>query len=368
MSYIHVAIPVNLTSVQQQINAFHGYLDTFTNLSTSHSNKAHFTRVINELTTFAKSDIVDFSNRLCMLDHILPVDIKPHRHKSFIDMILFRICATKLTELQTEFQQCNATFNKLFNDSAECSTKLNALKTHKIPGLSFITPRQARQNVIATSAVVICELDCKSLYRKLHFCYSNINLATSFLLSCNSNITNLLNHSFAHLATPHFIPVTPPPTTTPSPPTTTDFHFYNIPNHISVHTSGTSPINHDRHKRQIFVAAAAAGAILGTFLGLFNSKEISDIKHDLLKLSDQHNILTSIVNKHEHELASLHTELKSLTDSAELLIMYNPALIYAILHKTVTAMNRRIYILFDTLQQLQHQTLQFHSFLNPNSR
>ncbi|MEI6397423.1 MAG: hypothetical protein WCO71_01515, partial [Pseudomonadota bacterium] len=74
MSYIHVAIPVNLTSVQQQINAFHGYLDTFTNLSTTHSNKAHFTRVINELASFAKSDIVDFSNRLRMLDHVLPVD------------------------------------------------------------------------------------------------------------------------------------------------------------------------------------------------------------------------------------------------------------------------------------------------------
>jgi hypothetical protein len=126
--------------------------------------------------------------------------------------------------------------------------------------------------------------------------------------------------------------------------------MYNIP----VHTSGTIPI---RHKRQIFVAAAAAGAILGTFLGLFNSKEISDKKHNLLKLSDQHNILTSIVNKHEHELATLHSELKSLTNSVELLIMYNPALIYAILRKTVTAMNNRISVLFDTLQQLQHQRL-----------
>jgi hypothetical protein len=85
MSYIHVAIPVNLNSVQQQINAFHGYLDTFTNLSTTHSNKAHFTRVINELATFAKSDIVDFSNRLRMLDHVLPVD-KPNRHNCFVDL------------------------------------------------------------------------------------------------------------------------------------------------------------------------------------------------------------------------------------------------------------------------------------------
>jgi hypothetical protein len=146
---------------------------------------------------------------------------------------------------------------------------------------------------------------------------------------------------------PHLIPVTPPPTTT-------DFHYYQIPDDLPVHTSSTFPIH---HRRQIFVAAATVGSILGTFLGLFNSKEIQDIKHDLLKLSDQHNILTSIVQKHEHELATLYTELKSLADSVELLIMYNPALIYAILHETVTAMNRRISILFDTLQQLQHQCL-----------
>jgi hypothetical protein len=243
MSYIHVAIPVNLISVQQQINAFHGYLNTFTNLSTSHSNKAHLTRVINELATFAKSDIVDFTTRLRMLDHVLPIDNKPHRHKRFIDLILFKVCSNQLDLIKTEFHQCNTTFYKLFNDSAESFTKLNALKTHKIPGLSFITPRQARQNVITTSAVVICELERKSFSRKLQQCLSNTNLTTSFLASCNSNISNLLNHSFTHLATPHFIPITPPPTTTPPPPTTTDFHFYNIPDHISVQTSGTIPIN-----------------------------------------------------------------------------------------------------------------------------
>jgi hypothetical protein len=51
--------------------------------------------------------------------------------------------------------------------------------------------------------------------------------------------------------------------------------------------------------------------------GLFNNKEIKDIQHDLLNLSDQHNILTSIVKKHEHELSTLHAELTSLTNTVE---------------------------------------------------
>ncbi len=105
------------------------------------------------------------------------------------------------------------------------------------------------------------------------------------------------------------------------------------------------------------MAAAAVVGLLCTFIGLFNNKEITDIEHDLLKLSDQQNILTFIVQKHKHELLSVHSELNSLAGYVETLIMYNLALIYAILHKTVTAMNDCITVLLDTLQQLQHQSL-----------
>jgi hypothetical protein len=112
---------------------------------------------------------------------------------------------------------------------------------------------------------------------------------------------------------------------------------------------------HECHTRQIFVAAAAVCGILGTFLGLFNDHKIKEIKHDLLNLSDQHNILTSIV--HERELASLHAELTALTNTVESLIMYNTTLIYAILQSNIKQMNKRIDILFQALQQLQHQRL-----------
>ncbi len=100
MSYIHVAIPVNLTSIQQQINAF-------TNMSTSHSNELHFTRVINELATFAQKDVIGFTNRLQMLDHVLPVDNKHNCNKCFLDLILMEVCSNQLHLLKVEHGQCN---------------------------------------------------------------------------------------------------------------------------------------------------------------------------------------------------------------------------------------------------------------------
>ncbi len=111
------------------------------------------------------------------------------------------VCSNQLHLVKVEYGQCNKTLQKLVNSSAECTTKLNTLKTHKIPGLSFVTPRQSCQNVFETSYVIACELDCQSLSRKLNRCYSNIDLANSFLASCNSNITNLLTLLISSLIT-----------------------------------------------------------------------------------------------------------------------------------------------------------------------
>jgi hypothetical protein len=103
---------------------------------------------------------------------------------------------------------------------------------------------------------------------------------------------------------------------------------------------------HERHTRQIFVATAAVGRILGTFLGLFNDHKIKEITHYLLNFSNQYNKLTSIVKKHKHEIATLQAELTSLTNAVESLIMYNPTLVYAILQSNINQMTKSIYIFF----------------------
>ncbi len=93
-------------------------------------------------------------------------------------------------------------------------------------------------------------------------------------------------------------------TTTPNPLS----HHYLSP--LTLPYPGTMHVHHC----QVFAAIAAVGRILGTFLGIFNDHKIKEIKNDLFNLSDQQNILTSIVNKHEHELSTLHAQLASLTN------------------------------------------------------
>jgi hypothetical protein len=121
--------------------------------------------------------------------------------------------------------------------------------------------------------------------------------------------------------------------------------------------NSTSETPLSRSKRQLLVAAAAFSGVLGTFFGLYNSFEISKIQKDILNLSDQHNLLVGIVKKHEHQIHELADDLNHLTEIIRLLITYNPALVYAKFEHNVRIIEDRLSVLFDALQQLQHQRL-----------
>jgi hypothetical protein len=112
-----------------------------------------------------------------------------------------------------------------------------------------------------------------------------------------------------------------------------------------------------RAKRQLLVAAEAFFGVLGTFFGLYNSFEISKIQKDILNLSDQHNLLVNVIKKHEHQINELAAELNHLTDVIRTLITYNPALVYAKFEHNVKTIEDHLTVLFDALQQLQHQRL-----------
>jgi hypothetical protein len=206
--------------------------------------------------------------------------------------------------------------------------------------ISLLQQCQADQ-ACASLNQAICDRNTQKVNKALKTCFDilkSLNFNQSIFDSITYNRKPFSNETF---------------TTTTTPPPNTTYPHYPFPENNPMYP-GTI---HERHTHQIFVAAAAIGGILGTFLGLFNDHKIKEIKHDLLNLSDQHNIITSIVKKHEHELASLHPELTALTNIVESLIMYNPTLVYAILQSNIKQMNRGIDILFQALLQLQHQRL-----------
>ncbi len=64
MTYIHIAIPLNITTFQHQINVFSSYLENFINLKTNVKNQILFTKTIRDLATFADSRLLMLADKV----------------------------------------------------------------------------------------------------------------------------------------------------------------------------------------------------------------------------------------------------------------------------------------------------------------
>ena len=361
MSYLHVGIPVNLSSVQHHISAYNSYLQTFSSLTTSHPDKQQFARLLQELSAFASEEMTELNHDLRFLDHILPEDNTPPpphpRHKRFVDYVMLELCKKDFHNVRVEQSHCSSTLKDLDLNNQLCSIQLSSLSSRIIPSISYLSQlpvlRSGRQ--FAIKHLNNCESDKLDVENSLRYCKEKIESARSDLTSCLTNLTDAQSKANnLPLTNPTHIPFTnisSTTTTTPPPPSTYPFYPF-APTRPPYHS--THPI---RGKRQILAAAALATGVLGTFLGLFNNNEINEIKTQLLNLNDQHNILTKIVQKHEHELLTLHDQLQHLTTVVETLLMYNPTLVYAVFQKNIHKIRRKLDSFISTLQQLQHQRL-----------
>jgi hypothetical protein len=72
--------------------------------------------------------------------------------------------------------------------------------------------------------------------------------------------------------------------------------------HFTSFTPAPAPVNFEeaiRHKRQLLATAAFASGVLGTFLGLFNEYEISQIRSHVANLESSQNMLLHISHVHD---------------------------------------------------------------------
>ena len=361
MSYLHIGIPVNLTSIQHHITAFSSYLTRFTSLKTDHPNKLQFQRVITELATFAKRKLDKLSDKLRFIDHVLPEDpTPPARNKRFIDTILLEICKKDDHQVRVALGTCKQNLILFIAQEQSCLFQLKSATNSLIPEHSYLyEPSLRTKRQFSIASLNTCQRTLPKNQHLLDLCNADTKLISNAVLTCISNTSSAINKppNFAdnHYNRTLFADLTSTTTTTtPAPP---PYPFFPFPTtRPPYHSTLTSPPP-PRHKRQILAAIGLATGVLGTFLGLFNKAEITEIQTQLLNLQDQQHIVTTIVEKHEHELATLHDELIHLTSIVETLIMYNPALVYATLDATVLLITEKLDSLFDTLQQLQHQRL-----------
>jgi hypothetical protein len=444
MTYIHVAIPLYISTFEDQISLFQYYLDHhFLPMTTNDSNAILFTKTIRDLAHFASLHLQYLADKVKYIDHLLPDDSDSlGRQKRMMTLVPWIICLDELKTtkastlederilrreifkyikenewLRSEIHACrNPPYPDLpeFHATFKNSTYPHAPSppTNPLPPFSAFRPKttnywdgptsdplEKTPRSVSTRSGHFRSYDPDSPWLVEEFREDRIvntlpvfkpNYTEAYRIlfaNISEQYTNYLGDDLAlDFVDPEFMDPLVNTTELPNISNSSDsFNFTSVPDEDLAHifgenlyphnlatqmkffrnlvldsgtlTNSTSETPLSRSKRQLLVAAAAFSGVLGTFFGLYNSFEISKIQKDILNLSDQHNLLVGIVKKHEHQIHELANDLNHLTEIIRLLITYNSALVYAKFEHNVRIIEDRLSVLFDALQQLQHQRL-----------
>lgn len=95
----------------------------------------------------------------------------------------------------------------------------------------------------------------------------------------------------------------------------------------------------------------------GTFLGLFNKKQISNLKNELQDVQQNHNRLVEVVHKHDKQLEELRNSIYLLSSQLLLHKAHDPGLLAAQLLRIELQLKARIQTIIHAFQQAQNHRL-----------
>jgi hypothetical protein len=99
------------------------------------------------------------------------------------------------------------------------------------------------------------------------------------------------------------------------------------------------------------------GFVVGTFMGLYNRKQLSTLKREISSLADQQVYHFSILRNHTALLSKIGNEIDLISKALQTVTLTNPAYVVSHLLKAEHKIRSSIEMATHTLQQLQHRRL-----------
>ena len=356
MSYIHVAIPLNISTYQHQCTLFDSYLKSFASKTTNDPLHVSFTKSIRDLATFAYKRLDKLIDRLRFIDVVLPSDdlTQPlnDRQKRFLDLLLVPILRLDGTLAKWEKQSVDG---DLFDN--DCNVKNTSTPLNPLYPPSFRTKRSLafwQQNLAnkerkRREELLKCHLRKQQTTTTTAMPYPDYPDFHEIFANDSYPITTSTTTPKPNLHRT-FYAVTHDP-----PPTLTSRHIRDTSQTYQL--TPDTPHTNDRSPKQILAAVGAIGGVLGTIFGLFNQAEIHTIAKHVSHLEASQNMLIQVAHKNSQNLKQLNAEMTHLGSIIDTLIKFNPALVYAKLMAQVDDIADHLDALLDTVQQLQHQKL-----------
>ena len=392
ITYINVAIPLNISVMSQQINIFDQFLDnilnTYPDTNSTNStylkhetiNQQNMQNLVKSITSYSRQRLMSLINQLETVSNLLPKDTNfdrnNERHKRFIFMIPMILCEvnkkttndenTKLNrELESingELDQYKKEYARLYDatmpevvpeyldenfDMADDSTlwhnaKVLERQTRDVKFLLNIIKREKRGAPISYPRQVQEHPDFQRQFgsdSQPNF-LKRLESSTTSPFRDFETIFGKQNATKRRGSNSFWMTPDPKFTTTPTP----------------FSSNKTKALSTHREKRFVLAAALASG-ILGTFFGLYNTIEIGKIQEDLRDLGNNQRLLIEFTKTMEFQIMTTQQSLNHLESIFGLYIKNNPALLYAKFNDQLLTLQDRIYNLKDTVQMLQLQKL-----------
>ena len=352
MAYIHVNIPLNLTALYDQSKLFSSYLHSIRNTTTSEYKRIPFTKAARDTGEFGLRRLERIMKRLKNIDQNLPHLL--NREKRNVHERQKRGDQACIWGYKEDMSKCD-----LDNDVAQMILDPLAAIVEAIRGPKYEDTEKYYNEKV------------KNMKGNSQWFEDNI---FNMLMSPKPDFPEEYWEVFATEK-----PMVYPTTYKPYVNTGKDWtereeqKFYSEKYsklekifkelkqeqlEIEKHHNATLPdfYIHNRNKR-FLQAISLASDIIGTFMGAFNAYEIQQLKSKFQDLSQGHNMLVRVTQKHDNDINQMRQDLKSIVDVIDLMAEYNPGLLQQQISEQLDMFEDRVTVITNTIQQLHHRRL-----------
>ena len=327
MMYIHVSLPLNISTLYDQANLFESYLLQLKNTTTSEIKRIPFTKAARDTGEYALKRLERIMKKLKEIDDNLPhqegAHIREERRREKRSLALWdyrrdnfcipgrnwdAICQEEHDTFfhERQIKKLEAQINNYFEDRELSKFPKEYLEVYTGPE----TPVTTTFRPFIPGKFWDDESKLTYLKRKL--------------AKLNELIQPILKEE------------------------------------MELKTNGTKnlPEFYIRHRAKRFAQVlAAVNNVVGTFMGAFNAYEIRQLNKKFEDLSQGHNMLVRVTHQHENDIVQMHKSLRAIVKVIDLMAEYNPGLLQLKISEQLDIFENRVTVITNTIQQLHHHRL-----------
>lgn len=326
LSYIHVTIPLNITTLYQQGDLYKDYLTTMANSTTSKTNRIPFTKAVRDAGEFGIRSLDRIVTNLKDIDYNL-VHTHPIHKRDIIDDYYARKLRQQQNQRIREDWARRAEYRKQqtpeYLDNLETKIyisqtleKINKLLNPPEPNYPEDSPLwEAYAKETPTPTSTFRPFKPLSETEKEYLSEKSAALSKVYwkLVKMDEEEERLTNQ-------------------------TPDWYIQT------------------RQKRFI-QAFKLINDVVGTFMGAFNAYEIRQLKSKFNDLSSGHNMLVRVTQKHEQDIHKIAKSMQQVIDVIDTLADYNPGYMMQQINEQLAGFQDRVTKVTNTIQQLHHRRL-----------